>query len=408
MRAFILWLSIFSAWGTIGYAQTAKPANSARPAEALSACTILSQEGLGRTVLERFNQKPFSCQKNRVHLTFDDGPNDKVTPFLLDELSKRKVQATFFVTTTNLESDRQQKNRDIVARELKEGHTVASHGHLHEAYDLRIVGGVVQSGFTEQQRLEQVQKSKQLLDQATHGGFSKQKHLFYRFPYGRGAMPSRTELNHMAEKKLMSFSSNQYEGRIREYRLKSGALDTLGDEGFTHVGWNHDSRDSVNGVTDPTQYLLTNLEQLCDGEGKPGVKIALFHDIKTINKEAIPLLIDLGKCLGLDFISSNQMMKESALAQSGIIVNRNEDAKITLTESVKKIENINAILNKPEKCEQKSPSKTCKSENGRVYQDCEGEESICFEGGWYNKKYHEVFLKQRCPDQFKSGESSSY
>jgi hypothetical protein len=71
-------------------------------------------------------------------------------------------------------------------------------------------------------------------------------------------------------------------------------------------------------------------------------------------------------------------------------------------------ENLNENLKKPGICKQKPAAKTCKSKNGRVYQDCQGEESICFEGIWYNKKNHEVSLKQRCPDQFKSGVSSSY
>jgi hypothetical protein len=112
--------------------------------------------------------------------------------------------------------------------------------------------------------------------------------------------------------------------------------------------------------------------------------VALFHDIKTINKEAIPLLIDLGRCLGMEFISSSAMMKEPALTRSGIIVDRKQDLKVVGAEVVKKIELANQKVNSPNQCNTPSNQpKTCTSENGRTYQDCQGEESICFDGRFW-------------------------
>jgi len=440
MRVSFLWLFLlnFLIW--------------ARPEARALECSFLSQETLGKELLTEINQKPFSCIKNRVHFTFDDGPSEKVTPLLIDELSKRKITATFFVSTTNLEpgdltkdpkQERNQKNRDIVARELKEGHTVASHGHEHNAYDLRITSGqdkkdLVNPGYTEKEREEQIKRSKELLDLATKNvmkdgkpyPFSNQPDLLFRFPYGRGAMPSQKELEFMAgksnEKCSMNFTSNGYENRLKEYRTKSGALDDLSQFGFSHVGWNHDSKDSGGKYSNlknelsaeeknklVKEYVRDNLEKLCDSNNglnaKPTTKVALYHDIQPINKDALPLIMDLGKCMGLSFISSSAMMKTEGLKTAGIIVDRNKDAEAVIANTISVVEN----LNKPENaCEKKpvdSSDKTCKSEyTARVFKNCEGEDSICFDGEFYNKKYHEEFLKQRCPDLFKAESTSSY
>lgn len=440
MRVLFLWLFLFE---FIPFQTT--------DAVALE-CSFLSQEQLGKELMAEINARPFNCIKNKVHLTFDDGPNDKVTPLLIDELSKRKITATFFVSTTNLEpgdltkdpkQERNQKNRDIVARELKEGHTVASHGHEHNAYDLRITSGqdkkdVVNTGYSEKEREQQIKRSKELLDLATKNvmkdgkpyTFSNQPDLLFRFPYGRGAMPSQKEIEYMAGKSnenySMNFTSNGYENRLKEYRTKSGALDDLSQFGFNHVGWNHDSKDSGGKYSNlksdlpvpeknklVKEYVRDNLEKLCDSNSsataKPTTKVALYHDIQPINKDALPLIMDLGKCMGLSFISSSAMMKTEGLKTAGIIVDRTKDVEAVIANSIIVVENLNKPKNACEKKPTDSSDKTCKSEyTTRVFNNCEGEDSICFDGTFYNKKYHEEFLKQRCPDLFKAEATSSY
>ncbi|KAF9976845.1 chitin deacetylase [Actinomortierella ambigua] len=65
--------------------------------------------------------------KNDWGLTFDDGPS-AATPSLLDFLTAHKVQATFFLIGSNVV-----KYPDIVAREVKDGHHLASHTWSHHA-----------------------------------------------------------------------------------------------------------------------------------------------------------------------------------------------------------------------------------------------------------------------------------
>lgn len=62
----------------------------------------------------------------KIALTFDDGPNEKWTPVLLDGLKERGVKATFFVIGMNVE-----KAPEIIIREAEEGHIVGNHTYHH-------------------------------------------------------------------------------------------------------------------------------------------------------------------------------------------------------------------------------------------------------------------------------------
>lgn len=61
-----------------------------------------------------------------VALTFDDGPDEVYTPQVLDILKKYDVKATFFLVGENIE-----RNADIVAREVEEGHEIGNHTYTH-------------------------------------------------------------------------------------------------------------------------------------------------------------------------------------------------------------------------------------------------------------------------------------
>lgn len=64
--------------------------------------------------------------KKYVALTFDDGPNPRTTPELLDILKKNDVKATFFVLGKLVAT-----YPEIVKREYDEGHEIASHTWSH-------------------------------------------------------------------------------------------------------------------------------------------------------------------------------------------------------------------------------------------------------------------------------------
>lgn len=61
-----------------------------------------------------------------VSLSFDDGPDPRFTPLVLDELEKHSATATFFVT-----GERAARHPALVRRILDEGHSLGSHSDSH-------------------------------------------------------------------------------------------------------------------------------------------------------------------------------------------------------------------------------------------------------------------------------------
>ncbi|WP_372780925.1 glycosyltransferase [Phenylobacterium sp.] len=61
-----------------------------------------------------------------VALTFDDGPDGRWTPKILDILKEKKATATFFVIGKNMAA-----KPGLVAREVREGHDVGNHTWTH-------------------------------------------------------------------------------------------------------------------------------------------------------------------------------------------------------------------------------------------------------------------------------------
>lgn len=68
----------------------------------------------------------FSVSEPVVFLTFDDGPNLEITPFVLDLLKQYNWKATFFCVGQNIE-----KNPELFRRVLTEGHTIGNHTMKH-------------------------------------------------------------------------------------------------------------------------------------------------------------------------------------------------------------------------------------------------------------------------------------
>ena len=64
-----------------------------------------------------------------IAMTFDDGPNEKLTPPLLDILAERHIHATFFVVGENA-----QAHPEILQRAVREGHEIGNHSWSHPAF----------------------------------------------------------------------------------------------------------------------------------------------------------------------------------------------------------------------------------------------------------------------------------
>lgn len=64
-------------------------------------------------------------QKN-IYLTFDDGPDENITPEVLDLLDQYSAKATFFCV-----GEKVKQNTAIYIRILEQGHSVGNHSYNH-------------------------------------------------------------------------------------------------------------------------------------------------------------------------------------------------------------------------------------------------------------------------------------
>lgn len=79
--------------------------------------------------LTRIVMRQHASKMKTLVLTFDDGPGDRLTPLILDTLSKHDAKATFFVLGRNV------KGRERLLRKMiAAGHDVCSHGYDHLHY----------------------------------------------------------------------------------------------------------------------------------------------------------------------------------------------------------------------------------------------------------------------------------
>lgn len=91
---------------------------------------------------------PAAVEQPLVALTFDDGPSPRTTPTLLEGLSERGVQATFFLIGSQVIG-----NEDLVRRMDTEGHQIGIHTYDH----------VQLTGLNREDFNAQVDKTRQLL-----------------------------------------------------------------------------------------------------------------------------------------------------------------------------------------------------------------------------------------------------
>lgn len=334
------------------------------------------------------------CDGKNVHLSFDDGPNTTTTPKILSTLKKHKIPATFFISTHQLEKGDLNKKKMLLNDMLDNGFTIASHGHDHNCHDLRYDWqGNLQAGYSDKERREQLNKSVSLLDEFTNNGFSNQKLQLLRFPYGRGISPSEREINTMIQQGRNIQGSN-YRERLAYYREHSPAMSIASEYNLSHVGWNHDSKDSTTkyNETNKDTYIKDTINYLCNSTQNN--LMSLFHDTRKIN--SLPSSIDSNdtvmgeiikkaKCLGVNFQSMDKFLEN--LLQTGVYTKAYE-GKSQVQEIVSQLEQIGA---QETTCNQDSTPKissgqSCVSEYVGVVEHCNGNSSYCIDGQWVSSK----------------------
>ena len=102
-----------------------------------------------------------NTSEKKIFLTFDDGPIDIVTPYVLNVLKDYNAKATFFCIGDNI-----RKHPDTFAKILEEGHSIGNHTYNHlSGWKTNI-----------QHYIDNIEKCENLL---------KKSQKLFRPPYGR-------------------------------------------------------------------------------------------------------------------------------------------------------------------------------------------------------------------------------
>lgn len=103
--------------------------------------------------------------KNAIALSFDDGPDKKITPEILEILKKHEIKAAFFCIGSKAE-----ENQALVNRIFQEGHIIGSHSYSHHFFfDL----------FSPARMSEELRKTENILYRIIN-----KRILMFRPPYG--------------------------------------------------------------------------------------------------------------------------------------------------------------------------------------------------------------------------------
>jgi len=169
--------------------------------------------------------------RREIALTFDDGPDPRFTPMLLDLLRKFNVKATFFII-----GEKAEKHPELVLRMYQEGHLIGIHHYVHKSNWF----------MTPKRSLQYLHRTANIIEKII--GI---RPIYYRPPWGLNTLFDFTQKEFkMVLWSLMvgdwwSFIGKKgIEWQIRK-RVKGGSVIILHDSGET-VGAN---------VTAPNQML---------------------------------------------------------------------------------------------------------------------------------------------------------
>jgi peptidoglycan-N-acetylglucosamine deacetylase len=225
---------------------------------------------------EKFVSYPLSWRieqmgaaSHKIALTFDDGPDPRWTPKILDILKEKHVPATFFVIGEEANLDSQ-----VIRREYKQGDEIGNHTFTHPDF--------------EQVTKERLQLEINLTELLLESSLGVKTTLF-RPPYGIDHQPETAS-------EIQMLPIPQQMG----YILVGGRIDP------------HDWGE-VKGVPPPPADVIVQ-RVLADAENGKGWNIVMLHDgggerVHTV--EALPQIIDALRARGFEFVTVSGLLGQS-------------------------------------------------------------------------------------------------
>jgi peptidoglycan/xylan/chitin deacetylase (PgdA/CDA1 family) len=173
-----------------------------------------------------------------ILFTFDDGPNPKTTPLVLDTLARHHIHAVFFLVG-EMAANRSPRVAAVLQRILREGHVIASHTMKH--HDLCRVSDAAAAA--------DLDDGKAAVERAAGVPTA-----WFRVPFG-----------------------------ARCPRLER----MLDDRHLTHFHWDLDPQEwKHNDAARAVRYVTGELDRAS------GREVLLMHDIKQATTRALPQILD--------------------------------------------------------------------------------------------------------------------
>lgn len=209
-------------------------------------------------------EKTYKGKDKWVFLTFDDGPNQSISPKVLDILKEEGVPATFFVQGQSVS----ERNKNVIMREISEGHGIALHSFSHN-YKAMYPGRV----GNEAQIVKEAKRSQEALQKIISPDFHSS---VWRYPGG-----------HMSWKGLEAADSS----------LASLDIDW--------IDWNCLVGDAEAKAVRPTTAsgMVDYLKKSLDKNKNTDFAVVLLHDgeQKNLTVESLPDVIQMLRDRGYNF-----------------------------------------------------------------------------------------------------------
>jgi cellulose synthase/poly-beta-1,6-N-acetylglucosamine synthase-like glycosyltransferase/spore germination protein YaaH/peptidoglycan/xylan/chitin deacetylase (PgdA/CDA1 family) len=195
-------------------------------------------------------------------LTFDDGPDPRFTPQVLDILKSRDVKATFFVIGANAD-----QNINLIKREYAEGHDIGNHTYTHPNIAL----------ISPERAALELSTTQRIIENAL--GVST---VLFRPPYNADSQPQTPE-------EIVPVLRAQ-------------------NAGYITVGERIDPRDWAKGTT--ADAIVSDIESELADEENPG-HLILLHDAggdRSATVAALPRVLDGLQARGYRFVPLSELM----------------------------------------------------------------------------------------------------
>ena len=206
--------------------------------------------------------------EGRIALTFDDGPDPRTTPPVLDALREHNVKATFFVVGSQVA-----KHPDLLRRIMEEGHAIGNHTYDHA--DM--------SELSPRRMRAELRSTQQAVDDAL--GYHHPMVLM-RPPYGNPY-----------------FEGSQALPAFRE---------VVRGEGLIPVAWTVDPGDYRRGGL-PGGIVRAVVRAEEGGREGEGDEVLLLHDNHEQTAQALPQIIDYYEGKGRTFADVDELLADKYL-----------------------------------------------------------------------------------------------